>query len=167
MVRFARSPDFSSDVLTFFGGSTAQYAGPIRTTTRWTIGAEVELPRTSARTKTATAPLANGARGAGGANGDGGGGGEGAAATPFDETTSADHGRSAHVFSSFPTLMTDSGPPLSSGDDYESSGYGERSSWDEEMGERDSRWTTGSASRGTVDEGVRGRERSQNGSRSG
>ena len=56
----------------------ARYAGPIKTTTRWTIGAEVELPASSTF-KSKSLP---------------------------DETTSAANGRSAHVFSSFPTLTS-------------------------------------------------------------
>lgn len=117
---------------------TARYAGPIKTTTRWTIGAEVDLPRTGsasrskATNKKATATPAPPA--------------------PAPTTSSAAHGRSAHVFSSFPTLMTHDGPPHSGDEGEGESGASEwteasRSSWDEGTG-TGTGWTGASLSAG-------------------
>ncbi|KAL8292658.1 hypothetical protein RQP46_001270 [Phenoliferia psychrophenolica] len=115
----------------FYGN--ARYAGPIKTTTRWTIGAEVELPASSTF-KTKSLP---------------------------DETTSAANGRSAHVFSSFPTLTTNA---FSTQGDYTS---GEWSSGAEESptshigtaeARQRGRWVE------TPEDGARGREMSASGS---
>ncbi|KAM0752190.1 hypothetical protein T439DRAFT_287531 [Meredithblackwellia eburnea MCA 4105] len=124
----------------FYGNS--HYAGPIKTTTRWTIGAEVELPA-STTFKTTTLP---------------------------DETTSAAHGRSAHVFSgSVPTLMTNGPPPSSSHGEYTtttgewSSGFEdsqfspESTTASADVARHRSRWA------GSPEDGARGRERSVNG----
>jgi hypothetical protein len=155
---------------------SARYAGPIKTTTRWTIGAEVDLPRTdrgsrSRATKGKSGTPSPAAPG-------------GTPLPPVNETTtSAAHGRSAHVFSSFPTLLTHDGPPHSS-DEFESgwtdgtgsdgrrsweesgvtsgTGTGTGTEWTQSTG-ADSRWSSQqSRSRGRdlVEEGVRGRERS-------
>lgn len=62
----------------------ARYAGPIKTTTRWTVGAEIELP-TSSTFKSVTVA---------------------------SDTTSAAHGQRAQVYSTFPTL-TSNAPPES------------------------------------------------------
>ncbi|KAK4704983.1 hypothetical protein P7C70_g1220, partial [Phenoliferia sp. Uapishka_3] len=109
-----------------------RYAGPIKTTTRWTIGAEVELPA-STTFKTASLP---------------------------DETTSAAHGRSAHVYDSFPTLMTNQGG-------YESHGNYTSGDWSSGAEESQFSHVSGADFRrenarwaGTPEEGVRGRERS-------
>ncbi|GAA6044220.1 hypothetical protein JCM8097_002269 [Rhodosporidiobolus ruineniae] len=65
----------------------SHYAGPIKTTTRWTIGAEVDLPSTSTHGGATAAPPADGARAKRGKS---------TAAAPV--TTSFAHGRSAHVW---------------------------------------------------------------------
>mgnify|MGYP001579894034 CR=1 FL=1 len=109
---------------------TARYAGPIKTTTRWTAGAEIELPPSSTFKSVTVA----------------------------DETTSAAHGRSAHVFSTFPTLMSNAPPEESVEWDSSGSGFeGSRGSTMEHEERR--RWGVGMEE----EEGVRGRARSANG----
>ncbi|GAA5824675.1 hypothetical protein JCM11251_005297 [Rhodosporidiobolus azoricus] len=68
----------SSTAWVFYGNG--HYAGPIKTTTRWTIGAEVDLPSSSSRAETQRNKKKT------------------TAANGGHITTSAAHGRSAHVW---------------------------------------------------------------------
>lgn len=86
----------------------ARYAGPIKTTTKWTIGAEIELP-TSSTFKSTTNPI-----------------------SPFGPTTtSAELGQSAHIFSNFPTLMSGDPSRATFGADTRESEGESGSTWDE------------------------------------
>ncbi|GAA6012779.1 hypothetical protein JCM10207_005357 [Rhodosporidiobolus poonsookiae] len=69
----------SSTSWVFYGN--AHYAGPIKATTRWTIGAEIDLPSTSSNGATQQKKKTTVANNGGG-----------------HVTTSANHGRSAHVW---------------------------------------------------------------------
>ncbi|KAM0791010.1 hypothetical protein ACM66B_004309 [Microbotryomycetes sp. NB124-2] len=143
----------------FYGNS--RYAGPIKTTTRWTIGAEVELPRSGNRAKSTTpnSPL-------GGNNVIGGGGAGAGHPTPAGQTTSAAHGRSAHVFSSFPTLLTNETGTGRTDESYTTSGgtfsgYSSSGYDDEETGMSATNWTIDQQQASTMGsgEGTTGRHR--------
>ncbi|GAA5995300.1 uncharacterized protein JCM10292_005088 [Rhodotorula paludigena] len=78
------------------------YAGPIKTTTRWTIGAEVDLPSSSShgtkKPPSRKKPSAAAAAAAAAAPTPSSGNGVGSASPAEGTTTSAQHGASAHVW---------------------------------------------------------------------
>ncbi|GJN93235.1 hypothetical protein Rhopal_006282-T1 [Rhodotorula paludigena] len=77
------------------------YAGPIKTTTRWTIGAEVDLPSSSShgtKKPTSRKKLSAAAAAAAAAPTPSSGNGAGSASPAEGTTTSAQHGASAHVW---------------------------------------------------------------------
>ncbi len=132
---------FSSVAWLFYGNRN--YSGPIRTTTKYTLGAEIELPHSgSQKTSSGQHPVQTRPVGSSGA------------------TTSAGLGRSAHQYSNFPSLNTNQGPPSESGW-YGTEGTGTwQSEWTSEEGSHQGR---SRAREEDEDEGVRGREHSRSG----
>jgi len=136
---------FSSVAWLFYGNR--HYSGPIRTTTKYTLGAEIELPHSGSQ-KSGSAPHAVQTRPVGSSSG---------------QTTSAGLGRSAHQYSNFPSLNTNQGPPSESGW-YGTEGTG---TWESGFESEDGIGSHPGRSRGRVEQdeqdGVRGREHSRSG----